>query len=277
MIEFSSSYYECPSSTNTLIKEKILEKFPEGTCVWADEQSGGYGRRGHAWASPKGGLYFSFILEPTKRNTRITQACFSQIPLVISLGVHAALFQVFQNSHIDARTKEALKIKWPNDIVLCKENALLKLAGMTCEAYEGAICVGIGINNKQDLSETLLNNDATRATHNIDAYKYAPVSLADLSASIDNEALLHLSLESIKAYYEKWLLFAPEGGLEPFKQEYETLMVGKGTQVVLYDDGGNIQEKGRLGGINRCGQIEIYANSGQKSVHSTSELHLAYI
>ena len=37
---------------------------PEGTVVWAREQTGGRGRRGRAWASPVGNLYSSTILRP---------------------------------------------------------------------------------------------------------------------------------------------------------------------------------------------------------------------
>ena len=37
---------------------------PEGTVVWAREQTGGRGRRGRAWASPLGNLYSSTILRP---------------------------------------------------------------------------------------------------------------------------------------------------------------------------------------------------------------------
>ena len=37
---------------------------PEGTVVWAREQTGGRGRRGRHWASPVGNLYTSTILRP---------------------------------------------------------------------------------------------------------------------------------------------------------------------------------------------------------------------
>ena len=37
---------------------------PEGTVVWAREQTGGRGRRGRAWASPVGNLYTSTVLRP---------------------------------------------------------------------------------------------------------------------------------------------------------------------------------------------------------------------
>lgn len=51
-------------STNEHIKRLIAQGAPEGTVVIAETQTGGYGRRGHAWSSPQGGLYLSVLLRP---------------------------------------------------------------------------------------------------------------------------------------------------------------------------------------------------------------------
>jgi BirA family biotin operon repressor/biotin-[acetyl-CoA-carboxylase] ligase len=52
-------------STQNKAKEIAKEAEP-WTVIVAKEQTGGYGRKGNFWYSPKGGLYFSVILPKTK-------------------------------------------------------------------------------------------------------------------------------------------------------------------------------------------------------------------
>ena len=47
-------YLETVDSTNDLAKKLADQGAPEGTLVVADEQTGGKGRRGRAWCTPKG-------------------------------------------------------------------------------------------------------------------------------------------------------------------------------------------------------------------------------
>src|SRR6266508_2735557 len=51
-------------STNTLAMEMAAEGTPEGTVLIAETQTGGKGRRGRKWISPKGNLYLSVVLRP---------------------------------------------------------------------------------------------------------------------------------------------------------------------------------------------------------------------
>jgi hypothetical protein len=51
-------------STNELVKDAIRKGEPEGLVVTALSQGAGYGRTGHHWKSPLGGLYFSILLRP---------------------------------------------------------------------------------------------------------------------------------------------------------------------------------------------------------------------
>ena len=57
-------FYET-DSTNRQARKLAEEGAPHGTLVAADSQSAGKGRRGRAWASPRGvGVWMSFILRP---------------------------------------------------------------------------------------------------------------------------------------------------------------------------------------------------------------------
>jgi BirA family biotin operon repressor/biotin-[acetyl-CoA-carboxylase] ligase len=57
--------FEKLESTQKKAKE-IAKNSEPWTVVLAKEQTGGYGRKGNFWYSPRGGLYFSVILPKTK-------------------------------------------------------------------------------------------------------------------------------------------------------------------------------------------------------------------
>lgn len=105
---------------------------PEGTVVWAREQSGGRGRRGRNWASPVGNLYSTTILRP---------ACMAQ--RAAELGFVAAL--AVGDLVPPDRT---VRLKWPNDVLVDGG----KVAGILLESAIGQdglvehVVAGIGVN-----------------------------------------------------------------------------------------------------------------------------------
>jgi BirA family biotin operon repressor/biotin-[acetyl-CoA-carboxylase] ligase len=105
---------------------------PEGTFVWAREQTGGRGRRGRRWASPIGNLYCSTILRPE-----------CSAPRAAELGFIAALAVADL-----VRDGRAVRVKWPNDVLVDGG----KLAGILPEssiAQDGRVehvVLGIGVN-----------------------------------------------------------------------------------------------------------------------------------
>jgi BirA family biotin operon repressor/biotin-[acetyl-CoA-carboxylase] ligase len=105
---------------------------PEGTVVWAREQTGGRGRRGRHWASPAGNLYTSTILRP---------AC--SAPRAAELGFVAALAV----AEIVPPGRE-VRVKWPNDVLVDGG----KVAGILPESSIGPrgevehVVLGIGVN-----------------------------------------------------------------------------------------------------------------------------------
>ncbi|WP_428682225.1 biotin--[acetyl-CoA-carboxylase] ligase [Reyranella sp.] len=105
---------------------------PEGTVVWAREQSGGRGRRGRNWASPVGNLYSSTVLRP---------GCMAQ--RAAELGFVAAL-AVGDLVPAD----RSVRLKWPNDVLVDGG----KVAGILLESAIGQdgqvehVVAGIGVN-----------------------------------------------------------------------------------------------------------------------------------
>ena len=124
---------ESTVSTNDECKSLAFEGEKEGTLVIADEQTGGKGRIGRAWSSPRGeGIWMSLILRPD-----INPYFVSSITLLAGLSVCKAL----KNFGIDAG------IKWPNDVWIKGK----KVCGILTEMNASAdgidfVVVGIGVN-----------------------------------------------------------------------------------------------------------------------------------
>jgi BirA family biotin operon repressor/biotin-[acetyl-CoA-carboxylase] ligase len=105
---------------------------PEGTFVWAREQTGGRGRRGRRWASPVGNLYCSTILRPECSAARAAELGFVAALAVADL----------------VPAGRAVRVKWPNDVLVDGG----KVAGILPESsigQDGAVehvVLGIGLN-----------------------------------------------------------------------------------------------------------------------------------
>ena len=137
-------YYDSISSTNIRAKEIALEE-PEGSVIISEEQTGGIGRLGRSWISPKKkGIWLSVILKPEVEPMNV-----SKIALVGAAAVNKALKEMGINSGI----------KWPNDIVVDGKKVCGILTEMSCELNMiNYVVMGIGINvnlDKVDIPEEL--------------------------------------------------------------------------------------------------------------------------
>ena len=118
------------ASTNDRLRERAREGAPEWTAVLAGEQTGGRGRPGRGWASPRGGLYLSVLLRPSL-------AAAGLLPLAAGVAVADAL----RAEGVPA------ELKWPNDVLAGER----KLAGLLAEASSSAsgvdwVVLGVGVN-----------------------------------------------------------------------------------------------------------------------------------
>jgi BirA family transcriptional regulator, biotin operon repressor / biotin---[acetyl-CoA-carboxylase] ligase len=137
---------ETVPSTQKLAHHLAEDKAVDGTVVLADEQTGGRGRLGRTWHSPKGtGIWMSLILRPDLPIQKTPQ-----ITLLTAVSVARA---------IQKETGLSVQIKWPNDILYKTK----KLVGILTElqAEEGkvkSVIVGIGVNvnvTEKDIPEEL--------------------------------------------------------------------------------------------------------------------------
>ncbi len=126
--------YETLGSTNA----EALALARAGECgpLWisARSQTAGRGRRASTWVSPPGNLYATLLLvEPSSVDTA------PQLSFVVALAVHDAVAQCAP------ALGPALKVKWPNDLLIGEA----KVAGILIESENEPrfmVAIGIGIN-----------------------------------------------------------------------------------------------------------------------------------
>ncbi len=170
-------YFSEVGSTNNLAKELASLRAREGTVIVAGSQTGGKGRSGRTWASPKGGLWFSTILRPKLHPREIPK-----LTIMSSLAVAKTISQLYNLEP---------EVKWPNDVLI---NAK-KVCGILTEAKTSGdttsfVIVGIGINANIELQSLpeQVRAHATSLRH-------------ELPGTIDCEQLLHVLLEKMEHYY----------------------------------------------------------------------------
>lgn len=126
-------------STNTYLKNRAAQGAPQGLVVTTEEQTGGRGRMGRSFQSPRGrGLYLSALLRP-------------QVSPAQAVGM-TAWTAVAVCRAVEGLTGLRPAIKWTNDILLEGKKLCGILTEMGVEGESGAlqyVIPGIGINVSQ--------------------------------------------------------------------------------------------------------------------------------
>jgi BirA family biotin operon repressor/biotin-[acetyl-CoA-carboxylase] ligase len=133
-------YFDSVDSTQSQALKMVNELKNEGTIIIAEKQTGGKGRSGRKWISPKGGIWFSIILHPKFDISNTTL-----FPIASSLALAIA---------IQKTCKISTELKWPNDLTIKGK----KLAGMLIDAsFESNkienLVLGVGINFNVNVKE----------------------------------------------------------------------------------------------------------------------------
>lgn len=230
---FTIHHYETLGSTNDQLKQML--DAPEFTCVTADKQTAGRGRRDRAWHSTPGeGLYLSILLRP--------EIAANKFPLV-SLMSAVAVAETMLEQAKDLRSQ--LDIKWPNDILVNGRKLCGILIESTTVSHEPPrMIVGIGVNLNQqgfppELSE-LATSLSLECGYSFNIATFRNCLLTNLLRWYEN--LRHNRSHKI---IHRW-------------QELSTYATGK--QVIVYFD----QEKicGETCGLNESGALQLKTAAG---------------
>ena len=246
---FLDAFYRVSGSTNDMLKELADAGAPEGTCIVADIQEGGKGRRGREWVTPPPGsnIAMSILLRPRTEPDRLSS---------ITLAAAMAVRQTVEDMLDEAEGQEAaVLIKWPNDIVLNGG----KLTGILTELSmkEGAVSyvvVGIGINvNNEDFPEDLRGKATSMYLET--GRKW---SRAELTARI---------FSCFEVLYGR---FEAEG-FASLSREYEKQLAGLGKKAVVME---RKPWTGTVMGVNEDGALLIADEARQVHVISSGEISI---
>ncbi len=233
-LPFTIHHYESIGSTNDQLK--AMPDAPEFTCVTADEQTAGRGRRERAWHSAPGeGLYLSVLLRP-----EITANKIPLLSLMVAVAAAEAILEQAEN------LRSEVDIKWPNDVLVKSR----KISGILIESTSVAhgaprFVVGIGVN---------LNHHSF------------PPELSDLATSLKLECGRHFDvahfrnclLDRLAVWYEE-LRHHRERKILQRWQELSSYAHGK--QVVVLFDHEELQ--GETVGLTDSGALQLKTLSGE--------------
>jgi len=221
-------------STNEEALRRARSGAPEGTIVWAREQSGGRGRRGRVWSSPPGNLYLSFLLRPA-----VPPAEAAQLGFVAAVALAETLCLCLPGAR-------RVACKWPNDLLV--DGA--KIAGILPEAEAAgrnveALVLGIGVNV---------------LAHPIDT-PYSATSLRAAGAAVRLEMLLETLAGNLHLWYRRW----QEAGFAAIRARWLDHVSGLGEPIEVRLDGATL--RGRFAGLDTSGALDLeLADGGHRLV-----------
>lgn len=133
-------YFDSINSTQIQALKMAADPKNNGAVIVSEKQTGGKGRTGRKWISPKGGIWFSVILYP-----RFDISMTTLFPIGAALALSIAL---------EKTLKISPELKWPNDVTIKGK----KLAGLLVDAsFESNrvenLVLGIGINFNVDAKQ----------------------------------------------------------------------------------------------------------------------------
>ena len=163
-------------STNDVVRGWLAEGTPEICLAVADQQTAGRGREGRTWRTPAGG---ALLLSLGFRPGWLAPAQVWRLAATISLAMA-------ETAEATAGLADgAIRLKWPNDLVIDAADGVRKLAGVLGETD------GLGGPDPRAVIGLGLNTDWVRDEFPPDlAGTMTSLREASLGSSIDHDALL---------------------------------------------------------------------------------------
>ena len=218
-------------STNALAMEMASTGAADGTVVIAETQTGGKGRLGRTWISPKGNLYISVILRPGIPPHKA--------PLITLMAAVALTSTIRQHLAVQAG------IKWPNDILVSGKKAAGLLTEMRAEPDRVKhVVLGIGINVNMDMAELP-----------VPLRKLSTTLSAETGKKIDRTVFLQQFLVELDSWYQLFL----KGGAAVI-EAWEMFNITVGNRVAVSGPGETFEGMAR--GIDTDGRLILKLDDG---------------
>lgn len=235
-------FFEETDSTNNVIKKMAEEGAPEGQLAIAEIQTGGRGRRGRSWSSPKGsGIWMSFLLRP-----QIDPMKASMLTIVAAMAAREA---VAECSNVEAY------IKWPNDIVVNGHKICGILTELSAEMHMiNYVVIGVGINvNTTEFPEEIKDT--------------ASSLFIETGKKCSRSRIIAAFGSAFEKYYE---LFLKNENLSDIVNDYDRYLVNINRKVKIIENSSELIATAE--GINEEGELLVTDDAGNRHVVRTGEV-----
>lgn len=237
---------ETVDSTNNYLKRQALTGCAPGTVVLSDEQTGGRGRQGRSFLSPRGtGIYLSVLLRP--------DCAPSSLSHVTAMAAVAACDAVEESTGVRPG------IKWTNDLVLEGRKICGILTELSVEWESSSLeylIIGIGINCNQ--KETDFPEDLRQKAGSLGQILGKPVDRARLAAALIRQ-LERLSRELLTGK-PRWIA----------QYARDCITIGRQVKVIR----GSSERFGTATGIDENGALLVQYDNGETGVVFTGEVSI---
>ncbi|MBI4131862.1 MAG: biotin--[acetyl-CoA-carboxylase] ligase [Nitrosarchaeum sp.] len=242
-------YFDSIDSTQTQAMKIASDEANNGTVIIAEKQTGGKGRLGRKWISPKGGIWLSIILHPEFDISVITL-----FPIASALALSNA---------IEKTLNIKSELKWPNDITIKGK----KVAGMLVDASLESnkienLILGVGINFNVDVKqiEKILKN-----TPNF----YGIASLSEQNKTVKSILLVQSFLMELEQIYNLLNTGYTKKIIRDWTRRSSTI----GQNIELSTENGKI--RGKAIRIDEDGALVILENKKNRRITSGDITHIS--
>ncbi|WP_343046076.1 biotin--[acetyl-CoA-carboxylase] ligase [Parasphingorhabdus flavimaris] len=189
----------------------------EGYWLRAETQSGGIGRLGRKWESPRANLYCSTVVD-----IRSGDPSPSSLSFVAGLAVYSVIRSCLPGTE--------MILKWPNDILVSQS----KVCGILLERVKDQVVVGIGVN--------------VAVTPEVEGRILT--SLAAEGANIDAAGFLERLSVSFADFVRDWR----DNGISHILSEWQKLAHPLGSTITTSDESGE-KTTGEYAGLTADGAL----------------------
>jgi len=244
-----SYYFDSIDSTQNQALKMADDPANNGSIIVASKQTGGRGRSGRKWISPKGGIWISVILQP-KFDISIT----TLFPIASALALSIAIEKTFSITP---------ELKWPNDLTIKGK----KIAGMLVDVSLESnrienLVLGVGINfnvNVKEIEKTL------KGTPNF----YGVASLSDQKKKVKPIQLVQTFLVELEKIYK--LLNAKQTKKIISEWTKRSSTIGKSVELNTIEE----KIKGKAIRIDEDGALIVSENNKINKIIAGDIIHLS--
>jgi BirA family biotin operon repressor/biotin-[acetyl-CoA-carboxylase] ligase len=241
-------YFDSIDSTQDQGIKMAYDPTNNGAVIIAAKQTGGRGRSGRKWISPKGGIWMSITLQP-KFDISIT----TLFPIASALALSIAIEKTFSVTP---------ELKWPNDLTINGKKVAGMLVDVSLESNKiESLVLGVGINFNVNVKEI---EKILKGTPNF----YGVTSLSEQKMDVKPVQLVRTFLVELEKTYKALNAKQVKKIISEWSKRSST--IGKNVELNTADD----KIKGKAIRIDEDGALVISDKGKTRRVIAGDVIHL---